>query len=162
MEEGLRLFIDIENDGWKGDRHSSIASAANLRQFYASLSTRFAMESQCRINVLQVGAEPIAANFGIVSNGTYFILKIGFRQRFAELGPGNLLLASTIRHFSADPEVHTVSLVTSPGWAEKWKTKAKPICTHTVFRKTLKGRMLYIIMQGRRWLKTLRQGREHA
>ena len=162
VEEGLCLFVDIENDGWKGAAGSSVASAANLQQFYVSLAVRFAGEPRCCINVLRIGKETVAANFGIISSGTYFILKIGFRQRFAELGPGNLLLASTIRHFSRDPDVNTINLVTSPEWAEKWKTNANPLCTHTVFRSSLKGHVLCMMMWAKERLNTLKQGREHA
>jgi len=152
MQEGLRLFVEIENDNWKGDVGSSIASAAELRRFYSSISQQFTGDSRCQINLLRIGSESVAAQFGIVSNGTYFILKIGYRKRHAELGPGNLLLASTIRHFSEGREVHTVNLVTSPEWAEKWKTHAIPVCTHTVVRKSAKGLLLYVIMQCIAWL----------
>lgn len=162
IEEGLRLFVDIENDGWKGEAGSSIASAANLQEFYRSLALGFAGKSRCCINILRIGGEPVAANFGIISNGTYFILKIGFRQRYATLGPGNLLLVATLRHFSEDLHVHIVNLVTSPEWAEKWKTNAKPVRTHTVFRNSLKGRLLYVMMHTKDWLKSIRQGYKSA
>lgn len=165
LEEGLALFLDIEHDGWKGEAGSSIASDAALRKFYSSLVKHFGASNNCRINVLRVGLEAVAAHFGIIVDETFFMLKIGYREAFSKLGPGNILLAHVLRHFSNDPLVNTVNFVTSPAWAEKWKSQSLPVCTHTIFRTSFRGLSAFAVFNVMAWLKGLsakldRKGRD--
>jgi hypothetical protein len=139
MTDALDQFIEVEDDSWKGTLKSSIASSDVLKNFYTSVARRFDGEIACRINLLRLGDETIAAQFGIISAEVYFMLKIGYRQQYSALGPGNLLLAAALKQYARDPSVKKVNLVTCPTWADKWQTHASLICARKVMRPSIKG-----------------------
>jgi CelD/BcsL family acetyltransferase involved in cellulose biosynthesis len=139
LQRGLRLFLEVEHDSWKSASRSSVASDENLVNYYTSLSQAKGDTYECQINLLQVGDETIAAQFGIRSHDTFFVLKIGHRQAFAGVGPGNLLLSEAVHYFSDDPHIALVNLTTAPPWTEKWKSHSISLMTHCIFRRSLTG-----------------------
>jgi CelD/BcsL family acetyltransferase involved in cellulose biosynthesis len=149
MTDALDQFIEVEDDSWKGTLKSSIASSDVLKNFYTSVARRFDGEIACRINLLRLGDETIAAQFGIISAEVYFMLKIGYRQQYSALGPGNLLLAAALKQYARDPSVKKVNLVTCPTWADKWQTHASLICARKVMRPSIKGALLYATLRTR-------------
>lgn len=155
LEEAFRLFMDIENDSWKGDAGSSIASDIALQRFYELLVDRDSGDMKIQINLLRIGSETVAAQFGVVSDSTYYVLKIGYRQDYSSLGPGNLILAQTVRHFSLDPQVRAINLVTSPEWARKWKSHSAGFYKLTAFGNTIKGKAICIAYRSILWVRKL-------
>jgi CelD/BcsL family acetyltransferase involved in cellulose biosynthesis len=139
LQQGLALFLEVEHDSWKSVCRSSVASEETLVNFYTSLSQARGETYECQINLLQIGNETIAVQFGIRSRDTFFVLKIGHRQAFARIGPGNMLMSEAIRHFAADPDIRFVNLTTAPPWADKWKSHSIPLTTHCIFRRSWAG-----------------------
>lgn len=139
LGEATDLFIDIENDGWKCETGTSIASDSSLAQFYKSIATEIGEPQTCQVNFLYVDDVPVAAQFGFVCDRIYFILKIAYRQAYSKIAPGNLLMSRTMEYFHNRPEVDAVNLVTSPDWAEKWKSQCSPVCAHVGFNHSWPG-----------------------
>lgn len=140
LPKALETFFDIEHDSWKGKQSSSILSKASLVHFYKSVARQFAASGQCRVHLLYVGGQAVAAHFGLVSDGTFNLLKTGFRQGYKEVAPGNLLMAWTIRELSRDSEIQMIHLQASPVWARQWADVSFPLSSHILFRQTLLGR----------------------
>jgi len=157
--EGLPLFLDVEHDSWKSASGSSIASEERLVRFYEAVSRMEGSGRECQVNLLKIGGETAAAQFGIRSGRTYYMLKIGYRDSYSEIGPGNLLLSDTIEYFTRDPGIDTINLVTAPPWAEKWKSHEVPLASHFIYRNSLRG----FVASGAMKMKSyMRERREEA
>ena len=139
VQQGLPLFFEVEHDSWKSEEGFSIASHQGLMDFYTALSQLRGPTHHCQINLLQVGRDTVAVQFGFRSHDTFHMLKIGYRQAFSDTAPGNLLLNDTIDHFTKVPDVKLISLVTSPEWAEKWKSREIPLVSHLIYRRSVRG-----------------------
>jgi hypothetical protein len=134
------VFLDVEDDNWKGAIGSSIRREESLQQFYRDLVDKD-RGLDCRIHMLYLGNNAIAGQFGIVSRRTCYLLKIGYRANFSDLGPGNLVMAEAIRHMALEPGIERINLLTSAPWSDKWATGASRLWSAMVFRSSVKGKI---------------------
>ena len=157
-EDVITSFMEIEDDGWKGLRMTSILSDLSLQRFYASLVNNLDKPHECQINTLSVADVDVATQFGIVSNDVFHILKIGYRQEYADIGPGNLILYYAVRDSSEDDSISAINLQTDRDWSRYWASETEQYYRHIIFQPTLSGCMLYLSASGRRLARQLVNG----
>ncbi len=61
----LNEFFEVEASGWKAGAGSAIKLHKELIGFYRQLAEQFGAHGQCRINLLRLNGEVIAAQFGL-------------------------------------------------------------------------------------------------
>ncbi|WP_405230062.1 GNAT family N-acetyltransferase [Lentisalinibacter sediminis] len=142
LQHAIQEFIEVEDDGWKGEEGTSIASESRLTRFYTRLVENSSDADQWQVNFLRIGQQALASHFGVVSGDTYYILKIGYRERFADLGPGNLLLKHLIDRLCRDKRVRQICFVTDPDWAAKWKSDSLPLYSYVAYARSLRGSLM--------------------
>jgi hypothetical protein len=140
----LEKFIDIEDDSWKGKNNSSIKSNQQFVDYYESLMKNFSNDSYSIINFLRQNDELIAGQFAIYHKNKLNLLKIGYRESYSAIGPGNILLSYVLRDFIENPDCTNVNIITSPKWADKWYNDRKEVYSYYLFNKTLRGYGLYL------------------
>ncbi len=128
LDGAFDRFVELESSGWKGSAGtgSAIALCKRLSGFYRALATPERDAAQCRINLLHVGDEVVAAQFVLASSGEANLLKIGFSEAHAALAPGLLLLEDFLDACTDDPAIDRVNLVTAPDWAMRWHPMLMP------------------------------------
>ena len=141
--EYINQFIDIEDDSWKGDNKSSIKSSDVFINYYHALKRNFNNENPCVINFLTQNNQLIAGQFAILYKNRLNLLKIGFRSKYSNIGPGNILLSYTLNDCIDNLNCTTVNIITAPKWADKWKNNSKPVFTYYIFNKTARGIACY-------------------
>ena len=159
LDAALQDFLYVEASGWKAGVGSAIKLHPNLVAFYRQLVQEFGARRECRINLLRLNGEVIAAQFGLVSNRQLNLLKIGFADRHAALAPGHLIMQYTIESVCADAQLDRLSFVTDPPWAHLWKPEATSTLRIAVFRRSLIGRTMYAAL--RLWLARPRWAFRH-
>ncbi|MEO8296916.1 MAG: GNAT family N-acetyltransferase [Burkholderiales bacterium] len=147
LPAALQQFLEVESSGWKGDAGSAILRDPQLVAFYRELIDRFGPLGQCRINLLKLGDETIAAQFGLVTARQLNLLKIGYRPEHSQVAPGNLIMHKTIESVCDDPQLDRLSLVTNPPWAHLWKPQLTPVQRHILFRPGLRGAVIHKLLQ---------------
>ena len=93
----LDEFFAIEADGWKGRAGTALA-LSRQGVFIRAYAAAAAREGLLSIGVLTIGNEPAAAQLGVALDGRFWLMKIGYRERFAEAAPGRLLQLESIAH----------------------------------------------------------------
>lgn len=136
---GIDEFINIENANWKGESGTSIASDQSLVAFYTRLMEADFRSIECRINLLRAGDRFVAGQFGFVTGDTLRLLKIGYRQDHADMGPGTLMMACTIRECSRNENIKRIDLVTAQEWSRVWRTEVLPVYSLAIFNSTPRG-----------------------
>ena len=142
LHAALQSFLRVEGSGWKDQAGSAIQQDPKLMAFYTQLARDFGSRGACRINLLRLNGEVIAAQFGLVSNRQLNLLKIGYEPRFAQLAPGHLIMRYTIDSVCADASLDRLSFVTNPPWAHLWKPQHTEVENHLWFRRSLMGQAL--------------------
>jgi CelD/BcsL family acetyltransferase involved in cellulose biosynthesis len=143
LDAALQDFLQVEASGWKAEAGSAIELHPHLLAFYRQLTREFGARRQCRINLLRLNGEVIAAQFGLISNRQLNLLKIGFANPHAALAPGHLIMQHTIESVCADPQLARLSFVTDPPWAHLWKPEVTPSRQIAIFRRSPTGRLMY-------------------
>lgn len=143
----LYQFIEIENDSWKGKNNSSIKSNQKFIDYYKHLTGNFSNGSYAVINFLRQNNEMIAGQFAIYHKNRLNLLKIGYREAYSGIGPGNILLAYTLRDFIDNSDCTNINIITSPKWADKWYNNSKKVYSYYLFNRSFKGYSAYLMYQ---------------
>lgn len=147
LEKAFDELLYLEGSGWKGEQGSGTAIRLDpqLVSFYRSLLERFAPRGECVIHRLRDGDRPICAALGLVSNATYYGLKMGYDEEFKMLGPGNLLQEYILQHCAESGTVGCLNLVSHTSWQRSWKPLQHETFALALFNRTLRGRVLSIL-----------------
>jgi CelD/BcsL family acetyltransferase involved in cellulose biosynthesis len=148
LDAAFDAFLQVECSGWKAEEGTAIRLHTELVAFYRSLLEQFGARGECRINLLRLNDEVIAAQFGLVAGRQLNLLKIGYAEKHASLAPGHLIMQRTIENVCADPGLDRLSFVTRPPWAALWKPQSTGVEHHVVFRSSWAGQLL---RQAARW-----------
>ncbi|MFK5986463.1 MAG: GNAT family N-acetyltransferase [Pseudomonadota bacterium] len=140
FEQAYQDFLDIEADSWKSGTHTAIKCKQQSIQFYQQLAKNFQYPDNCLINILKINNQAIATQIGIIIGKQLNLLKIGFRQDYKSIGPGNIILSHTIKQ-AIQHKNKQISTVTAPRWAEKWKSDSVILYRHIIFKASLSGFM---------------------
>ncbi|ASJ70246.1 GNAT family N-acetyltransferase [Granulosicoccus antarcticus] len=121
LPEAYSRFLHLEASGWKGAQGESTAIAADpaLTNFYRRLLAPRFEGLQPVIILLWLDEECIAAQFGLQTGQCLSLLKIAYSEQHSQYSPGSLLLQDTAEQASK-LGLSTLSLVSSPSWAERW------------------------------------------
>lgn len=139
---GLDVFTEVEAASWKGPdgTATSLSCQPSAFRFYHAVLRDFGRAEGSRVDVLSIDGTPAAAQIAIRSGATWNLLKLGFHERYASCGPGNILLKAFLERVVDDPEIEEVSLVTNPSWAQRWHMQVEPTYNIAVFARTIRGR----------------------
>jgi CelD/BcsL family acetyltransferase involved in cellulose biosynthesis len=143
LDDAFDAFLEVESSGWKRESGTAIAQDDRLVAFYRRLVREFGARGACRIHLLTLDGQTVAAQFGLIGDRQLNLLKIGFSQAHAPLAPGNLIMLRTIEQVCADPAVDRLSFVTDPLWSQAWRPHRSPVDHVTVYPGTLVGEALF-------------------
>ena len=169
LDAALERFLEVEGSGWKGGRGAATAirCTPSLTAFYRELAQRFGVTRDCVINLLELDGQCLAAEFCLLSAGVLNLLKIGYRESHASLGPGTVLVDRVLADWTGRPETASVSFVTDTAWQKPWHPDGVGVYHHRIYRCTPRGLGVLLYYAGRprlaRWVRALRGlRRSHA
>ncbi len=143
VEPLLRACFEIENGGWKGATRSAVLSVPGVWEFYLAQARQLAAWGQLRIILFWHSGRPIAYEYGWLSKGAYFSLKVGYDEAFRHLAPGQLLRAQLIERFFSEKLVEVVDFFGPASDAtSKWATDQYCVDRLVIANRGLLGRCL--------------------
>ena len=156
LNDAFNEFLEVESSGWKSDSETSLKHDKSLRSFYQSILETFGKNGSCVIHTMKLDGRPIASQFAVISGETYNMLKIGYDEEFKSMGPGALLLDETVRVFSRDDAINSISFVTGGGWSDKWSPQALNVKNHYIYNGTIKGNVCYFLEKSKDYLRSFK------
>lgn len=136
-DSAFREFLRIEDSGWKSSEGTSIMrEGEHAVNFYAQLYHLFGESGDSAILLLRAGGRNIAAGFALRTGNCWSLFKIAYDERFAEFGPGNILLYLFIEQMVTDPEIDEVCLTTCPPWSTRWHMEQDRLNDYIVFAES--------------------------
>lgn len=141
LRHSYENFLAVEASGWKGAGGSGTAIALDPRlvAFYRALIDRFAPLDGCEISELRVAGRCAAAQFTLVVDGAWYLLKMGYDESLSPMAPGNLLVEHALGRHCTTPAISEVNLVSDASWHSGWDPASLVVCTHFVANLTLRG-----------------------
>ena len=97
IDRYLDTAFRVEASGWKGRRGSSLLHNERVGRFFRMYCGLAASAGHLRISFLEVGGQAIAMQIGLEYGGRYWVLKIGYDEKWSKCSPGMQLMMETTR-----------------------------------------------------------------
>lgn len=135
MQDSLR----IESSGWKGRAGSALMFNLPLQRFMHAYTQR-----ACRLGILQLcylkcNNESIAMQIGIQYAERYWVLKIGYDERWAYGSPGMLLTLEAVKYAFDQGLKAYEFLGADESWLRMWAQQSHPSSTLVYYPYTTRG-----------------------
>jgi len=124
-EEFLPLYeqaLQIEAAGWKGRSGSAVIANAGPHAFFRRYGTLASETGVLRLAFLRLNGEVAAMQYAVEWNQSFWLLKVGYDERFAKCSPGQLLMQHTLRDAAARGLRSYEFLGSAERWTERWTT----------------------------------------
>lgn len=141
---GLDAIEEIERQSWKPAEGFPITHPHHWR-FYLAYAQLAASKATLRVPILYVDDQPVAFDYGIYQDGTYFLLQTSYAQRWNEFYPGSVLRKLVIEWLYG---IHAEEIDFGAGddiWKRKWTDAAREYRLYTVFNRSLRGYYLALL-----------------
>lgn len=139
LEHFLQEAIRIESLGWKGRAGSALLFNLPLQRFmhvYARHACRLGILQLC---FLKCNNESIAMQIGIRYADRYWVLKIGYDERWAYCSPGMQLTMEAVKH-AFDKGLKTYEFLgADEPWLRVWAKQSHPASTLLYYPYTVRG-----------------------
>ena len=117
----LQEFLEVESSGWKASAGTAIACSPAQSRFYAALTRRLARRGWLEWQRLSLDGTVAAAHLAVRFGGALVLPKIGFDERFARLGPGNLLFREAAVRAFGDDSIQEINCLSDMSWHRNWQ-----------------------------------------
>lgn len=97
VDAGLAEAMQVEAASWKGRNGTAMLTNPRLSAFFRLLAQRLAGQGQLRLCFLRLDGVPVAMQIGVVYAERWWVLKIGYDERWAEHSPGIQLMWDVLR-----------------------------------------------------------------
>ena len=140
--ETLERFYRLERSGWKGREGTAILSKPELRQFYDGVARCAEQFGYLSIYFLELGNTAVAAHLALTYGGAYYPIKVAYDERFSKYGPGHLIIGSVLNECVAHGLSEFDCLGEKNAALTKWTTAVHIYNSCSIFRNSVRGRML--------------------
>jgi CelD/BcsL family acetyltransferase involved in cellulose biosynthesis len=141
MRNAYPMFLDVEASGWKGEDGTKTAIKYNesAKAFYSELLDKFGESGKCRINLLQLDGNTIAAQYCLVDHNKINLLKIGHDPQHQDTSPGFLLIKKVFEDGCGDESFNQLSFVTGSEWNDIFRPEKLGVFNILIFNVSIKG-----------------------
>ena len=132
-EYNAERFMDIEHQGWKAQRKTSIRSDESCIKFFRLLARRMEEQGWLRWAFLDINGEPVAGQFMVQSGDILYVAKIGYNENFSKLAPGAALFGRVIENVFESGEAKEINFMSGYSWLNDWNVETRAISNIAFF-----------------------------
>lgn len=142
-EKKLQAHLDtafrIEASGWKGKNNTAILSSKSRKEFFERYAYASLRDGTLRLYFLLINNEPVAVQYAIESKKAFWLLNIGYDEKFRTCSPGNLLLEKSINTASQNRLARYNLLGKEEPWTRRWTQTTKDCYILSAYHSNLCG-----------------------
>ena len=132
LSSHLEAAFTIEASGWKGRKGSAILKNERLQHFFETYAGLACKERKLRLCFLHIADDPVAMQIGVQYANRFWVLKIGYDEKWGKCSPGMQLAYETMRH-AFDQGLESYEwLGTDEDWLHAWPVEIHD-CTSVGF-----------------------------
>jgi CelD/BcsL family acetyltransferase involved in cellulose biosynthesis len=129
LEPLVNEAVRVEAAGWKGKAGTALAHDSRRQAFFRRYAAAASSKGILRVCLLRIGGHAAAMQVAVETGGRFWLLKVGYDERFARCSPGSLLLLETIRHAATRRLRSYEFLGNAESWTRPWTREVRP-CVH--------------------------------
>ncbi|MBI2429617.1 MAG: GNAT family N-acetyltransferase [Ignavibacteriales bacterium] len=100
--DDMQCYLDeiytVEHASWKARTKTSIRSNSQMKKFFNTYAKKMATDGALRLSLMRIDGRTVAGQIGVEYAGRFWVLKVGYDERFAHCSPGILLMHHTIQY----------------------------------------------------------------
>jgi hypothetical protein len=122
----LQTCYAVEAASWKGSEHTALAQDPVRGPFFRRYAEMTSAQGTLRLALLYVDEQPVAMQIAVEAHGGFWLLKIGYDEKFASCSPGHLLMHDTIA-YAARQQLSTYEFMGRiVPWTQHWTKENRP------------------------------------
>lgn len=121
IAEAVRLYGEIESQGWKAQKGTAVAPDNNQGRFYTSMLTRLAEKNQACCWYYKINEQVVAVDLCVNQNGSLIILKTTYNEEFSKQSPALQLKVEMLKHYAQHND--EISNIEFYGRVMEWHTR---------------------------------------
>ncbi len=145
LHELLDKGFEVEASGWKGEKGSAILKNAATRKFYHQVADEAIKKGWLKLYFLYAGEQLLAFDYCFVYRDRFYLMKVGYDERFKRYAPGHLLKKYEIRECFENGLKEYDFLGQQMEWKMEWAENIRPQYTIFVYGKTPMGFVKYFL-----------------
>ncbi|MBE7414090.1 MAG: GNAT family N-acetyltransferase [Deltaproteobacteria bacterium] len=139
LERDLDKVFRVEAAGWKGRNGSSMLHNKRLGSFFRAYSGRACRAGILRVCTLDIGGHTAAAQLAIESGGSFWVLKIGYDEKWARCSPGIQLTFECMKYACMRKLGFYEFLGTAEPWLEPFESGRREYVDLFIYPRSLPG-----------------------
>lgn len=148
----------VEAAGWKGRGRTALAADATVRAFFGRYARDAAEQGILRLGMMRIGDQAAAMQIAVELRERFWLLKIGYDERFARCSPGNLLMLHTVRHAANRGLRSYEFLGMEAPWTRAWTESVRPCVTLRAYPLRPRGVFAFVADAASSALRRLTSG----
>jgi CelD/BcsL family acetyltransferase involved in cellulose biosynthesis len=108
VREAAERFLQLEANGWKGQRGTALLSQAEDAAFTRTMLGALAAQGQATIYSLVLDGQPVSMQIVLRAGATAFTWKTAYDEGLSDVSPGMLLFEDYTKALLAEPGIATV------------------------------------------------------
>lgn len=137
--------IAIEAQSWKGKAGTALAADPRRAMFFRHYARAAAASGILRICFFKVGDQRIAMQIAVEQCQGFWLLKVGYDERFSQTSPGQLLMRATIAHAAQKGLERYEFLGKAESWTEVWTKEVRGCVSLRIYPRTPLGMAAFAI-----------------
>jgi CelD/BcsL family acetyltransferase involved in cellulose biosynthesis len=121
----IETALRIERKSWKGRNGSAVLQLADHAAFFRRFCMMKARDGSLRLAFLRVDGEDAAMQIAVERDNAFWLLKIGYDEKYAHCSPGQLLIGHTIAWAAARKLTSYEFLGKAADWIRIWTEKER-------------------------------------
>jgi hypothetical protein len=129
----VEIALNVELRSWKGRNGTAVLQLPGRADFFRRYCMLKAADGSLRLAFLKIGGEYAAMQIAIERDYAYWLLKIGYDERFSRCSPGKLLTSHSIGWAAARGLFSYEFLGKSEEWISHWTDYRRPCAAIGVY-----------------------------
>lgn len=117
----VRIYGEIESQGWKAQKGTAVAPDNDQGRYYTSMLTRLAEKNQACCWYYKINEQVVAVDLCVNQNGSLIILKTTYNEEFSKQSPALQLKVEMLKHYAQQDR--KISNIEFYGRVMEWHTR---------------------------------------
>ena len=135
----LQEAFAVEAAGWKGRLGTALALDRPVGAVFTTYARAAARAGRLRLCFLRLNGQAAATQIAVESERRFWLLKIGYDERFARCSPGTLLMLATIDDAARRGLRSYEFLGSVEPWVSVWSPRSRPCVSIRAYPLSLPG-----------------------
>jgi CelD/BcsL family acetyltransferase involved in cellulose biosynthesis len=146
----------VESASWKRESGSALRVDKIRGAFFLRLAELASRAAMLRVCFLYVGADVAAMQIAVEQGNRFYLLKIGYDERYSRCSPGTLLVLETLRYAASRGLFSYEFLGSNEDWIKRWTKLSRPTISLSAYPRAWKGAVAIVSDAKRAMLRRLR------